>query len=349
MNLDDLFAGVTVPGWAIAAGAVAVVLLSLMMVMRPRADYGGGSGLGTLAQLAMVAVVAGAAYFGLKQFEDNARFAERRVLEERAAGLFAQASQPGSVLGCLNAAVTPILDEACEKVIFAEPQRLASAIGMTAERIAFLSDATNFATRDPAFVDRFDHLRKSLEADPFGLVAHVFSTEHKCIVDSCTRYRLLKDTSKIQANLSGGKFDALLAKYSPNWVSAKASINTSAVPAIPPVHTIGGVANEAELPRANTAAALPEPTGEASTAPVALPATAPNPQPSPAAAAKKKAPAKSAPISANAKKGKNPPEPVGGLPRVTARGSNPPDEDDDNQPAPTQTPPAAVSPRAPSR
>lgn len=369
MDLNNLFAGVTLPGWAVAAGGLGIVML-LLLVMRPKGS------LAAVAQLAVVAVIGGAAYFGLKQFEDNSRFVERKAIEDRALTVFSQASQPGSVFGCLNAAA-PTLDEACEKAIFAEPQRIASAISVTADRIALLYDATVFAARDPGFLERFDHLRKSLEADPFGLVAHVLATEHKCIPDSFARYRILKDTDKVKANLSSRKFDGLLAKYKGGWVNVRPGMNFGEMNAMPPVNTIGGKVNDKELPSANTAVQMNAPSGLTSNTPVivppapqaqqqqppqtppiantneqpaATPASIPQNQttPPPANNAKQKAaPAaqqKQQPPSAQAKK-KGPPEPVGGLPRVTARGSNPPaDDDDDDTPAASPPPPQQQSP-----
>lgn len=370
MDLNDLLNGVTFPAWAVAVGGVAVFLL-LLMVIRPRSDAGGASGLSTLAQLALVAVIAGAAYFGLKQFEDNARLDERRAIEERAANLIAQANQPGSVLGCLNAAVTPVLDEACEKTIFASPDRLASAVGMTTERLALLWDATNFSAREIGFADRFEHLRKSLEADQFGIVAHVLATEHKCIPDSCTRFKLLRDVEKVKANLTARKFEELITKYSAIWTAAKAGIDITNAPAAPPVNTIGGEVNENELPTAQSAIKLPPPSGETSTSPVVLPDSPASPQPAPVTNTKKKdEPAadpvantkkKDAPASAAKKKGptntkstqpapqtrgRRPPEPVGGLPRVTARGAGADsDEEGDTEP-PAPQPPAQQTPQA---
>lgn len=373
MDLNNLLAGVIVPGWALAAGGIVVVLL-LVLMMRPRGD---GSGLATLSQLALVAIIGGAAYFGLKQFEDHSRFAERRAIEDRAATLLAQGNQPGSVLGCLNAAVVPVLDEACEKTIFAEPQRVASAIDVTADRIALLYDATAYAAREPAFLDRFDHLRKSLEADPFGLVAHVLATEHKCIPDSCTRFRILKETDKVKANLTSRKFDGLLAKYKEGWVAVRPGLNISEMPAMPPVNTIGGRVDEKELPSANTAQQMNAPSGLTATTPILLPqapqqqrqtppeapvANASEPPVStpvsipqnqavtpPANAKQKAAPAqqKQQPAAAQQKqqvKRRGPPEPVGGLPRVTARGSDPPADDDDDTPAAAPAPPQQPSP-----
>ncbi|HRF09541.1 MAG TPA: hypothetical protein PL193_12990 [Xanthobacteraceae bacterium] len=377
MDLNNLSAAVAVPGWAIIAGGLALVLL-LILMFRPRGD--GGSGIAVLSQLAVVAIIAGAAYFGLKQTEDSSRLLERKAIEDRAAALLAQSNQPGSVLGCLHVAATSTLDEACEQAIFAEPQRVASAVSITADHIALLYDATLYAVKEPAFLDRFEGLRRSLEADPYGLVAHVFAKDHKCIPDSCTRYRILKETDKVKANLTAQKFEGLLAKHKQSWVKVRPALDITNMQAMPPVNTIGSNVDDKELPSANTAVQMNAPSGLTATTPVLLPA-APNQaqtpaqqapvantteQPAstpvsipqqeavtpPAAKQKQKAETKrkqrttsAEPKQAPTARPKSRPEPVGGLPRVTARGTNPPaDDDDDTPPAPppSATPPAAT-------
>lgn len=380
MDLNNLFAAVSLPGWAVAAGGLGVVLL-LILLFRPRGD----SGVAVLAQLAVVAIIGGTAYFGLKQFEDNSRLGERRAIEERAETLLTQVNQSDSVFGCLNATATD-LDEACEKIIFAKPERIASAVSLTANRIALLYDATVYSTRDPIFLDRFDHLRKSLEADPYGLVAHVLATEHKCIPDSCTRYRILKDVEKVKANLVSGKFDGLLAKYKESWVEVRPGLNISEMPAMPPVNSIGGKLDDHELPSANTAVQMNEPNGLIANTPMIVPPvppshqqkTSPAPQqPAPVAntntneppaaetpsqsAKQKTSPAQqkkkqqAAPVqqqkqqpSPQQAKRRGPPEPVGGLPRVTARhGQNEPADDDDDTPTAAPAPAPQPEPSSP--
>lgn len=373
MDLNNLSAAVAVPGWAVIAAGIGLVLL-LILMFRPRGD--GGSGIAVLSQLAVVAVVAGAAYFGLKQTEDSSRLLERKAIEDRAAALLAQVNQPGSVLGCLHVAATSTLDEACEQAIFAEPQRVASAVGITADHVALLYDATVYAVREPAFLERFEGLRRSLEADPYGLVAHVFAKDHKCIPDSCTRYRILKDTEKVKANLSAQKFEGLLAKHKQNWVKVRPALDITNMQAMPPVNTIGGKVDDNDLPSANTAVQMNVPSGLTATTPVLLP---PSPdqaqrptQQAPVAATseppastpvsipqqeavtppakqkqKQKAESKKKQRTTDAEQKQTPsarpksrPEPVGGLPRVTARGTDPaPDDDDDTPPAPPPAPP----------
>lgn len=382
MDLNNLSGVVALPGWAVIAGGIGIVLL-LLMIFRPRGD--GGTGVTVLAQLAVVALIGGAAYFGLKQVEDGSRFTERRAIEDRAAALLAQANQPGSVLSCLNAPSGTPLDEACERTIFAEPQRVASAVVITADSIALLYDATNYASREPAFLDRFEHLRRSLESDPYGLVAHVFASQHKCIPDSCTRYRILKDVDQIKANITARKFEGLLEKHKPSWVAVRPGLNITNMQAMPPVNTIGGRVNDNELPSANAAVQMNAPSGVTSTTPIIVPSAPNQPQQqtqqtpqAPAAVSSTNEPPASTPAStpqnqnvtppANTKQKAAPaqqkqrpttaeqkqapanqakrkggvPEPVGGLPRVTARGSDPPaaadDDDDAPAPAPAATP-----------
>ncbi len=367
MDLNNLSAAVSVPGWAVIAGGIGLVLL-LILMLRPRGD--GGTGIAVLSQLALVAIIGGAAFFGLKQSEDGSRLVERKAIEDRAAALLTRSSQQASALGCLNVSGAASLDEACEREIFAAPDRVAAAVGVTADQVALLYDATLYAAREPAFLDRFENLRRSLESDPYGLVAHVFAKDHKCIPDSCTRYRILKETDKVKANLSAQKFEALLAKYKESWVKIRPAVDVTNMQAMPPVNTIGGRVDDNELPSANTAVQMNAPSGLTSTDPVLLPAvptpsqTATNerpastpvaiPQEPPAAAApaqpkQKTTTTKQKQRTKNAEQKQAPsarpksrPEPVGGLPRVTARGTDPAPDDEDDAPAaaPAPAPPA---------
>ncbi len=350
MDLNNLFAGVTLtlPGWALASAGVVVFLL-LILILRSRADRGG---LATLAQLSLVAVIAGAAYFGLKLYEDNSRLSERIALEERASVLLAQSGQPDSVLGCLNVSLAPALDDACEKAVFAEPQRITSAISVIADRLTLMEDIDAFAAREPAFAQRFEPLRRSLESDPYGIVSHVLSAQFKCLPDSCPRLRIFKDADKIKANLSNRAFDRLLLKHRESWAKNPASDQFGEVSDI---LTLGmrpdnnEALNWGEQEASQTP---PEPF-----VPQATTGTQPSQQVRPGEAGKnakqqKAAPAKQKqqpvageqkkqqqpPTAAQARKKGGPPEPVGGLPRVTSRHglSEPDDEDDTPAPSPPQ-------------
>jgi len=352
MDLTNLFAGatLTLPGWAIAA-AGAVVLLLLVLIMRPRGDR---SGLATLAQLALVAVIAGAAYFGLKLYEDNTRFVERKALEDRAVALLAQSSQPDSVLGCLNVSLAPALDEACERIIFAEPQRITSAISVISDRLTLLDDAINFSAREPAFAQRFEPLRKSLEADPYGIVAHVLAAQYKCLPDSCPKMRNFKEADRIKTNLASRTFDGLLVKHKESWARNLASEQLGEVSdiltlGVRPDKTEGLNWGDQDGSQTPPAPFVPRAASTEPPSPPDRPAESPraNAKQQKAAPAKQKqtpvaTEQKKQPPVAQARKKGGAPEPVGGLPRVTSRhGIEEPDDDD------TPAPPAPQQNRSP--
>jgi hypothetical protein len=95
--MEALFTAITVPTWAAAIGVLAVVIV-VISLFRGRAGHESHGTLSVLTQVALVAVIGGAAYLGLRQLDGMSRRAERNALEDRATALLARASQPGSVL-----------------------------------------------------------------------------------------------------------------------------------------------------------------------------------------------------------------------------------------------------------
>ena len=171
-----------------------------------------------LTQVALVAVIGGAAYLGLRQVEGMSRRAERNALEDRAAALLARASQPGSALACVDGASEPALAEACERTLFAEPQRVAAALAHVRERMLFVSDAVAYAeARDASYLDRVREFRDSIETDAYGFVAHVMATEDKCTPEVCARFRILRDPAKVKDNLAAKRMEGLVGKHAAAW------------------------------------------------------------------------------------------------------------------------------------
>jgi hypothetical protein len=299
--MEALFTAITVPAWAAAIGAIAVVLVIISLFRRGAQDSHGT--LGVLTQLALVVVIGGAAYLGLRHLEDAAKRAERQALESRATALLARGSQADSVLACVDGAADPALAEACERTLFAEPQRVAAALSHVRERLLFVADAVAYAeTHDAGYLDRIKELRDDLEGDAYGFVAHVLATENKCTADSCARFRYLRDSSKVKENLEAKRLEALVAKHAAVWREPEKPQKSEPPP---PVTVTPPPAAEPAPPAA--AAPAPEPTPP----PAAAPPTAPG---RPAAKQKTKDKDKNAPRA-----GRRPPEPVAGLPRVVPR------------------------------
>jgi hypothetical protein len=146
--------------------------------------------------------------------------AERRALEQRAAELAALTLAPGSPLACLDALVGESVETACEKAIFASPASVATATSYVASQLALLSDIAAYIGRGGAGMDALPPLRRALEADRFGFLAHVLVMRDGCTSENCKALALLRNPGLVRANLSGETFKHYLEHYLPVWAKA---------------------------------------------------------------------------------------------------------------------------------
>jgi hypothetical protein len=215
---------------------------------------------------------------------------ERRALEARAAELSALALAPGSSLACLDASAGESVEVACEKTIFAAPATVATATSYVAARLALLSDMVAYTRRGGTDIDSaMLPLRRSLETDRFGFVAHTLAVRDGCSSENCKALALLHDPSRVRANLSGATLDRYLDRYLTAWsqspdvpVADATSSQSSAMGArkmavdidfptaesIPPISIMNPEPKGPVVPGAAAAAAA-DPTGHA--APPAAP------------------------------------------------------------------------------
>lgn len=344
--MEALFTVITVPTWAAAIGVLAVVIV-VISLFRGRAGHESHGTLSVMTQVALVAVIGGAAYLGLRQVEGMSRRAERNALEDRATALLARASQPGSVLACVDGTSEPALAEACERTLFAEPQRVAAALAHVRERLLFVSDAVAYAeARDASYLDRVKEFRDSIETDAYGFVAHVMATEDKCTPEACARFRILRDPAKVKGNLAAKRMETLVSKHSASWREPEKPAPRQVAPAA------------TSAPELAPAPASPPP---AAAAPSPAPPAAAGPAPQRPRAAPKSQPRTKDKAGAQPRAGtpgtvtpaltRRTPEPVAGLPRVVPRRY----EQEEEDATPTQPyapgtdpppPPAAATPAA---
>jgi hypothetical protein len=142
---------------------------------------------------------------------------ERRNLEMRAAQLTAQVMAPGSPLACLDATGGDIVETACEKALFAAPATVAAASSYTAARMTLLSDAVVHVKAGGNLDSVLPALRRALEADRFGFVAHTLAVRDGCSSNRCATLALLRDPERVRANLSAQTFDRYVEHYMPLW------------------------------------------------------------------------------------------------------------------------------------
>jgi hypothetical protein len=235
--LDAVTATIALPFWAAGAFA-ALFVVAAVMAVRGSAT---ARSLGALAGIAMVVVLAWSARSLIDGSAVRERATERRALDARAAELTARAIAPGSALACLDANAGETVDGACEKALFASPEAVAAATSYVAARLLLLADGVDYAARaDRGYETALAGLRRSMETDRFGLVAHVLATRDACTPEYCAAFALLQDAAILKANLKARTYANNVARYAAVWSEPKAApvAAAAAAPAAPAVASV---------------------------------------------------------------------------------------------------------------
>src|SRR5690606_1390837 len=221
-----------------------------------------------LIAFGLVSAVATAGYYGYVYFEDQRRLAERAALDERAEVLFSKSIEPDSVFACLDGSPAPAMLEACERSLFAEPQRVAAAVAIVTQRLAFLADALAFvAERDPSYERRVAAMRNAVESDPYGFVGFVLSVEHGCTHEACARFSLFRDDQRVRENMRSRRLEAYLAKYTNSWRGSEPPAESAPARTSAPVVSVSP--DPTAAPESNESVSEEEPVPPASAVPQA--------------------------------------------------------------------------------
>jgi hypothetical protein len=276
----------SLPAWAIVAGLAAVI--ATLVVLRMRAGFDGRGA--PWAQAALVAVAVLAGWWLLDHFARRDAAADERAFEARALELATRALTPGSALACLDAIAGDVVEGACEKTLFATPEATAAAVSYVAAQLSLLSWAGERARRaspgtlpSSTLSAKTAQLRRAIEADRFGIAAHVLALRDGCTADRCGAFALLQDTGRVSANLVERPFDAQVKRYAAAWPApGDKPVASNVAPATPPPGTATKPAGNLYFPSASSIppvnimtaepAAAPPPhdttgTGEAGSAP----------------------------------------------------------------------------------
>ena len=202
LGIDPEFGASVLRLWVAAGGAALLVLFSVLAFLQPQRRL-------TSSPAARVGfVLAGAVLGGVVAWAVVDRgfwsggSAERRAFEMRAQQLNALAVAPGSPLACLDALAGDTVETACEKALFGSPASVAAASSYVAAQVTLFSSAATYAQRRGADVeDVVAPLRRSLETDRFGFVAHVLAIRDGCTGQNCKTLALFRDANRVRANL----------------------------------------------------------------------------------------------------------------------------------------------------
>jgi hypothetical protein len=319
----------------VAAGSAALLVAFIAVAVRTRARTSTTLRVG----LIVLAALAGAT-FSWAFLAGGERGDARADLEMRARALRYQALAPGSPLACLDGLAGESIEVACEREIFASPASLATTISYTAARLALLSDIVAYGSRYAANVDDILlPLRRSLEVDRFGILAHVLATRDGCTSENCKELALFGDSRRLRANLADATLPRFLEHYLLVWSKPPDAAVADAKPAQPtalaqaPAQAPHPV--NIDFPTAASIPAIsimnPEPTGPVLPGVAAAAAANPNGPQAGSRRAKKQA--------------ANPPPPMS----APAPAANPPPAVDPIWPEPVPPPPSqtTASPAAP--
>jgi hypothetical protein len=222
----DLSGSAALPVWALAGLAACAVLVCALILAR--AD---GRGMLAIVLLLIIVLVG---WWARDYFAKRDVAAELRALDTRAFELATRAFAPGSALGCLDANAGETVEAACEKAIFASPEATAAATSYVAAQLSLLASASELGRRHGGANPGAAMLRRALEADRFGIVAHVLAIRDGCTPGRCGAFTWLRDPTRINANLAERPFEARVKNYAASWPTAGGRAMVSSAPSPPP-------------------------------------------------------------------------------------------------------------------
>jgi hypothetical protein len=189
---------------------------------------------------------------------------EQQMVDARAIELTMQAAAPGSAFACLDVVANADVEQACEAVLFATPEAVARAIAYVDARVSALAAGALLAARDRHYRSSFDRIRRALESDRYGFVAHVLRTRG-CEQETCAELKLLGNAEHVEANMKALTFEShvnVAARAWPSNAPAPASngqsIGAPSIPYIPaPTMSPSAVVGAAYDVPMNTSADVP--------------------------------------------------------------------------------------------
>jgi hypothetical protein len=258
-GLDPSTGALALPLWA--AGALAALFVVFCALALARAGRDGA--VGSVARIALVVVGAMVAWFFLEGSTGKYVASERHALEARVNALATRATTPGSPLACLDAMAGDTVESACERTLFATPETTASAVSYIATQISLLTDISVFVKRgNPEMAPLLANLRRAIEIDRYGIVAHVLATRDGCTAALCPALTFMRDSSRVTSNLTQGTYDQYVARYAAAWPAPGAppagGAPTAALPGMSGQPALASGASSLVAPGAAPGTARPE-------------------------------------------------------------------------------------------
>jgi hypothetical protein len=230
-GFDPATGALVMPLWS-AAVVAAVLVASCVFILR-RAGRDGM--IESLSRVGLLLGGAAAVWIVLNAASAGSFAAERRALDARLLELTTRAVMPGSALACLDAAAGELVEESCEKALFASPEATAASVAYVTAQLALLADGSGYERRSGTdYEAALGGLRHALETDRFGIVAHVLAARDGCTADRCGRFGLLRDARRVSENLTQHTYDSYVTHHASEWLQSALSLMASNAPSALP-------------------------------------------------------------------------------------------------------------------
>ncbi|WP_053083917.1 hypothetical protein, partial [Afipia felis] len=127
-------------------------------------------------------------------------------------------------LACLDELAGEVVETGCERAVFASAEATAAAVSYTAAQISRLESYGDVASANKVMTPSLRALRRAVERDRFGIVAHVLATRDECTLSKCAFFASLTNTAQIANNMNERVYDGLVAKHAPVWGQSLAPV-----------------------------------------------------------------------------------------------------------------------------
>ena len=219
------------PVWIAAALLGLLLVICIVSVRRT----GSSGAVAVLIGVPALVVIAWAVWSFADQATLRQRAQEREALAARGLQLTAAAMMPGSALTCIDAGAGPTVEGACETTVFARPEAVATATAYVEARLRLLADSLDYSRRaDPTYAGTLSQMRRALEMDRYGFVAHVLETRDGCTAESCAAFALLRDATAVKTNMVARTLESAIARHAVNWPEHPNVLPLAAAPAALP-------------------------------------------------------------------------------------------------------------------
>ncbi|WP_458760686.1 hypothetical protein ACSVBT_07830 [Afipia sp. TerB] len=206
-SLDNLWHSPNFPMWLtlIAAGFFAVIFLITVF----RADRSLANGALTVITLLAIGIAITAMM----------RASSTAGTSSQASALPTPGQLAGSLpaLSCLDGLAGDNVETACEKALFASADSTAAAVSYSAAQITKLAQYGTLDAASKVMTPELQALRRAVERDRFGMIAHVLMVRDGCTQTTCLFFRSLSNTAQIANNMDQKVYEAIIARYAPLW------------------------------------------------------------------------------------------------------------------------------------